>query len=64
MGTPPIPSPTISTSSGRSSTVSFKMGTPPIPSPTISIGSGRNALVQQVWPSFAVMAVALGLSCL
>ncbi|KAI3326608.1 hypothetical protein HD806DRAFT_411898 [Xylariaceae sp. AK1471] len=64
MGTPPIPSTTISTSLGRSSTVSFKMGTPPIPSPTISIGSGRNALVQQVWPSFAVIAVVLGLSCL
>ncbi|KAI0536652.1 hypothetical protein GGR58DRAFT_380269 [Xylaria digitata] len=64
MGTPPIPSPTVSTRSGRGSTVSFKTGTPPIPSLTISTGAGKNALVQQVWSSFAVMVVALGLLCL
>ncbi|KAI0404026.1 hypothetical protein F4802DRAFT_569449 [Xylaria palmicola] len=64
MGTPPIPSPVISTSLGKSNTVFFKTGTPLIPSPFISAGLGNNELVQQVWPLVAIMAVALGFSCL
>ncbi|KAI1181636.1 hypothetical protein F5B17DRAFT_436552 [Nemania serpens] len=64
MGTPPIPSPVISTSRGKSSTVSFKTGTPLIPSPTISAGLRNNTVVQQVWPSVAIVVVALGFSYL
>ncbi|KAI0977458.1 hypothetical protein F4678DRAFT_455600 [Xylaria arbuscula] len=65
MGTPPIPSPVISTSRGESSIVFFETGTPLIPSsPSVSAGLGKKVLAQQVWPFVAIMVVALGFSCL
>ncbi|KAK5633463.1 hypothetical protein RRF57_009178 [Xylaria bambusicola] len=58
---------TTSTHSSQNSTASFrsfKMGTTLIPSPTRSTGSEKDALFQQVWSSFAAVAVAFGFLCL